>query len=104
MKRFDIEKARKLGQAIRQSEQALADYLRQHFPKGSRCDVLLHARQKNPTAATIWGVEGGVYGGTVAVQIDNAKQHSRYRIRRLPPEQVTNVRPAAQAAADAGKG
>lgn len=96
-KRFDIEKARALGQAIRAADKALADYLAQHFPKGYRCDVLLNARQKNPTPATIFGVEGGVYGGTIAVEIDGAKPYSRYRIRRLSPEQVLNVRaPSAQ--------
>jgi hypothetical protein len=97
MSRFNIEKARQLGLAIRAANKALADYLALHFPKGYRCDVLLNARQKNPTPATIWYVEGGVYGGSIAVEIDNAKQYSRYRIRRLPPEQVLNVRPATPA-------
>lgn len=95
MKRFEIEKVQQLGQAIHAADKALTDYLAEHFPKGYRCDVLLNSRQKNPSPATIWHVEGGVYGGTIAVEIDNAKQYSRYRIRRLSPEQVLNVRPAA---------
>jgi hypothetical protein len=92
---FDINKARGMGEAIRVAEQAQADYLAQHFPKGYRCDVLLNARQKKATPATIFGAGSSRYGGEIAVQIDNAKQYSRYRIRRLPPEQVLNVRPAA---------
>lgn len=91
---FDLKLARALGKKITQAEKELADYLTGHFPKGYRCDVLLNARQKQPTPATIYGVESRVYGGLIAVQIDNAKQYSRQSIRRLPPEQVLNVRPA----------
>lgn len=98
-KRFSLTKARTLGAAIQRAMTAQQDYLAEHFPAGHRCDVLLNARQKNPTPATIVGAGSGCYGGTIAVQIDNAKQYSRYSIRRLAPEQVLNVRPAEGAAA-----
>jgi hypothetical protein len=103
VKSFDIGKARTLGATIQRAMTAQQHYLAEHFPAGHRCDVLLNARQKNPTPATIFGVGSGCYGGTIAVQIDNAKQYSRYSIRRLSPEQVLNVRPAStQSGTDAG--
>lgn len=94
MKRFDIEKARNLGTAIQRAQTAQIDYLAIHFPTGHSCDVLLNGRQKHPSPAKIWGVGSNRYSGEVAIELLNQKQYSRYRIRRLSPEQVLNVRPA----------
>ena len=95
MKKFDLKKAQELGEKIRVAEDVQRSYLAHHFPKGYRCDVLLNARQKNPTPATIWGAGSSRYGGgEVCVELDNAKQRSRFRFRHLAPQQVLNVRPA----------
>lgn len=93
MKKFDLNKARALGAAIQRAMTAQQDYLAQHFPAGHLCDVLLNARQKVPSPARIFGVGSSCYGGMVAVEIASAKKHTRYRIRRLSPDQVLNVRP-----------
>lgn len=99
MKRFDMEKARQLSQAVRSAQDEMTAYLQAHFPRGARCEVLLNASQKNPTLATISGAHGDVYGGTVVVEIDTAKPRSRLRFRRVSPSVVSNVIAPTQAPA-----
>lgn len=93
-KRFSLERARQLGEAINRARTAQMDYLAQHFPAGASCDVLVNVRQKKPSPAKVFGVGWNCYGGEVLIELDNAKQYSRNRIRRLSPDQVLNVRPA----------
>lgn len=95
-KRFDIEKAQRLGEAISRANVAQMDYLAEHFPAGYRCDVLLNAAQKDPAPAHIAGVAATQYSGNIVVTLGNAKKHTRLRTRRLSPEQVLNVRPEGE--------
>ena len=85
-------KLEQLQAAVKRAGNELQSYLQQKYPKGSRVGVLLKHGQTNLSYGEVvnhWS-DGHVY-----VVLDNAKQRSRLRVRRIHPNSIMWSRAAA---------
>ena len=86
---FDQAKARELAEKIIDAEAELSRYLKQCFPAGARCGVILMSGQSNPTPGVILSTGPSRYGGFVNVRIDTQKRGSRHPYRSVNAIDVT---------------
>ena len=82
------EELLRLGVAIKKAEDAQTAYLRQKYPLGSRVGVNLMHGQVNPSKGVVIGHFAGVYSCGICVELYDQKPNSRYRVRRIHPDNV----------------
>lgn len=81
-------KLEKLQDAIKKAQDELRAYLQQKFPKDSEVAVLLKHGQTNPSYGI---VVGHFHNGYVSVELNNAKERSRLRVRSIHPNSIVWV-------------
>ena len=89
MKQFDKTKAKELAERIKSAQADLSSYLKECFPIGAPCSVMLAFGQKTPTHGTIAGFQPNIYGGQVTVEINGSKARGSRRFRSVAARAVT---------------
>lgn len=89
MRQFDQTRAKELSDRIKSAQADLSRYLKECFPIGAPCSVMLMFGQKTPTHGTIAGFQPNIYGGQVTVEINGSKARGSRRFRSVAAYSVT---------------
>lgn len=80
-----------ITQAIADAEQKQIARLKELYPKGKGCQVMLMSGQIAPSLGRIEGYEASRYGGYVRVRMVYAKAGSRQPYRNIHPNSIVWV-------------